>query len=171
MNNFSFPAKNYYDLIGLPTDPVSYKRLSENFIKKYRQRFRLCKLHKNIPKIISLFSNFGIDQSILSAAHQSDLQKFISFYGLNKYFKIISGVTDTKANGKLNIAQNHLNQIKFSKNEILFIGDTLHDNEVAKRMGIPIVLVSFGHNSYPILKKSGSPIVQTPSELLNFVRS
>lgn len=43
--------------------------------------------------------------------------------------------------------------------EVLFVGDTLHDLEVAKAMHASCMLVSCGHQSVQVLKKGGVSII------------
>jgi phosphoglycolate phosphatase len=52
------------------------------------------------------------------------------------------------------------------KEEILLIGDTLHDHEVAEATGINCILVAHGHQSAERLKYSGRDVVNNFDELL-----
>ena len=50
----------------------------------------------------------------------------------------------------------------------VFIGDTLHDYDVAFSLESSCCLVSWGHNSKNILKKSGQKIVDNTNDLMSF---
>ena len=171
INNFTFPVKEYYELIGLPITTASYKSISDFFISHYRKRFSQCDLQKGILQVIKQFSDAGITQSVLSAAFQDDLVNFVSHYGLESYFTLISGVDDILANGKLSIAAKHFDFLGIARNNILLIGDTCHDHEIAHSLGISSVLLCSGHNSYELLNEVSSPVLTSASELVNFISS
>ena len=171
LKNFNFPVKNYYKLLGLPVDDSNYKVISEYFIKQYRSRFHNCKLQNGIQKILHVFKASGISQSVLSASSQEDLSNYIDFYNLRDYFSFITGVKDTQANGKQKIAISHLKNINFNINEVILIGDTVHDKYVADIMGIPCLLINFGHNSIDSLKICKCSIIESYFELIKFVSS
>ena len=48
---------------------------------------------------------------------------------------------------------------------MLLIGDTLHDYDTAKAMGVPCVLCAIGHQSEKDLRAAGVPVVTAFSEL------
>ncbi len=169
LNNFSFPVKNYYELIGLPVDDNSYESISNSFIGMYRENFRQCQLQDGILQVLKKLSKFGISQSILSAGQYDDLLVFIKYYKLESFFNIISGVNNNKASGKASISSNHFKNIDYDQNEVLLIGDTLHDYEISLQLGIDCLLVSYGHNSFSVLSDSKNSIVQNATEILNWV--
>ena len=47
------------------------------------------------------------------------------------------------------------------------LGDTAHDFEVAKALGLTPVLVNFGHNSEKVLKALNVPIISQFSDILD----
>ena len=50
--------------------------------------------------------------------------------------------------------------------EVLLIGDTLHDAEVADAIGVDCVLVAHGYQSRQRLVQSGRPVIDSLSELM-----
>ena len=171
LKNFCFPVKNYYELLGLPIDETNYNKISEHFIEQYRNRYYKCKLQNDILEIFHIFKESGISQSVLSASSQVDLLSFIDYYNLGEYFSIISGVKNTQAHGKHEIALSHFTKINSKRNEVILIGDTVHDKIVADIIGIPCILINFGHNSDDSLKNCKSPVIKNYPELIKFVSS
>ncbi len=47
----------------------------------------------------------------------------------------------------------------------MFIGDTVHDFEVAQAMGVQCVLVANGHNSRSRLEATGVPVFDSLAEV------
>ena len=55
--------------------------------------------------------------------------------------------------------------------EVVLIGDTLHDAEVAEAIGVDCVLVAHGHQSKQRLKQGGVPVVDSLREFFNPVKT
>ena len=53
----------------------------------------------------------------------------------------------------------------------LLLGDTLHDFEVAERIGARCVLIADGHHSEKRLRTCGVPVLQTLAQVLPFLKS
>ena len=168
-NNFSFPVSQYYNKIGLPSDTTNYNKISTRFIKEYRKIFYTIDLHDFVLDCITQFKGNKISQSILSASYRNDLEVFTAFYKIRHYFSKLSGVDNIHANGKFDIAQSHLVGLTFPKSEILLIGDTVHDAEIASQLGINCLLYSGGHNSKNLLSSCPFPVFDCFKDVLYFV--
>ena len=79
-------------------------------------------------------------------------------------FDEVLGIDNIYATSKLPIG------LEFIKdkdpNECLMIGDTLHDGEVARAMGVECVLVANGHQSKNVLAQSGLMVYDDIREVL-----
>ena len=82
----------------------------------------------------------------------------------------MSGVNNFYANGKSYIAHEHLAKLTLPKSEILLVGDTLHDAEIAEDLGIDCLLYSGGHNSQTILNRSKFPLIKSIDEVCSWVQ-
>jgi phosphoglycolate phosphatase len=51
-------------------------------------------------------------------------------------------------------------------NEAAFIGDTLHDYEVAEAMGVKCYLVECGHQSKEVLKAAGVEVLKNTCDIV-----
>ena len=58
---------------------------------------------------------------------------------------------------------------EISGTEVLFVGDTLHDLEVAKAIDASCMLVCCGHQSKEVLQQAGVPLLASISDLLALV--
>ena len=63
-----------------------------------------------------------------------------------------------------------MKQINLSPQEILMIGDTDHDFEVAGVIGIDCLLLSHGHHCSKRLKKTGAKVVQNLMDISRFFK-
>ena len=168
-NNFSFPVSVFYNKIGLSSDTTNYNKISKRFIKDYRNLFYNIDLQDFVLDCIARFKLSKISQSILSASNTNDLDAFSAYYKINHYFSKLSGVDNILANGKFDIANAHLTELSSQPNEILLIGDTVHDAEVASQLGINCLLYSGGHNSEKLLSSCPFPVVDCFKDVLYFV--
>jgi phosphoglycolate phosphatase len=150
--SFCFPVNLFYKKIGLPSSGTSYEALNTFFISKYKNNFTKCTLHSGIKSVLIKNNKFGVNQSVLSAGKDSDVNEFVRYFDLNKYFSIVSGVGNIRATGKREISKAHLNTIASDPNKIVLIGDTVHDFEIADYLGIDCVLFCNGHNSKNVLQ-------------------
>ena len=81
----------------------------------------------------------------LSQTKVANFYGFKNFSILRKYFDNIIGLDNIYAGSKTHLGLMLIEQLNLPGNEVLFIGDTLHDAEVAKAMGVDCVLISNGH--------------------------
>ena len=169
LDNFQFPVSSYYSKIGLPTDSQSTNRISSQFINNYRRRFQSCPTQRGVRACISKLKEFNVNQSVLSAGNQIDLNTFVSHYKLSPYFNFISGVSNFFAHGKADIALEHFNKLGLPSSNVLLVGDTLHDAEIAEHLGINCLLYCGGHNSKKVLLESNFPVIESIDEVINWV--
>ena len=146
-NAFGFPITDYYKKVGIDLEKESFEVLTEKFVADYNLGVRNCDLHKNVLDILKQFKQQQKDQYILTAAHLDLVQPLLDRFDINYYFKVVEGVDNFQAEGKVArgvaLMQNH----QIEKDKTVLIGDTYHDFEVASAMGIDCILVANGHQS------------------------
>jgi len=142
---FTFPVQDYYVAAGLDFSKTSFEILGRNFIDEYESKKLTCSLFNHAVEVLSLIHKKGITQSVLSAYLHENLVKILDHYGLTKYFDYVNGLDNIYAGSKVNIGLKLIEKINLPGDEILFIGDTLHDAEVANAMGVDCVLIANGH--------------------------
>jgi phosphoglycolate phosphatase len=170
-DNFQFPVRSYYEKIGFPKDNRIHERISGQFIRRYRESWRSCDLQPNSLKALETLKDAGIGQSILSASKTSDLRHFVSEFGLPGYFNLVEGVSHIEASGKAEVSRSHFKEINLPPGEVLLVGDTNHDGEIAKGLKANCLLYTRGHNSEAVLARSGHPLIddlmQVPARVLD----
>ena len=142
---FTFPVQDYYVAAGLDFSKTSFEILGRNFIDEYESKKLICSLFNHAVEVLSLIHKKGITQSVISAYLHENLVKILDHYGLTKYFDYVNGLDNIYAGSKVNIGLKLIEKINLPGDEILFIGDTLHDAEVANAMGVDCVLIANGH--------------------------
>jgi len=162
---FTFPVRHYYERIGLNNSGKSFEKLSAVYIEQYGKRWNQCQLHDGANECLRMIRQAGISQSVLSASEQTTLEKVVAHYEILTYFRGLVGQRDYFARGKLEAGRAWIQELDWDPPEILLIGDTLHDYEVAQQLGLQCILVSFGHQSETVLEAAGLPLIPTMQEL------
>lgn len=164
---FDFPVKDFYVKLGFDFTKDSFEQIAAEFIDEYDQRRFECRLHKDAKQTLEYFRNADVTQSILSAYQQNMLVEAVEYYKLTDLFVKISGLNDFYANGKAESGKSLISGLDFDNSEILLIGDTAHDFEVAKLIGVDCILISNGHNPYDKLLACNKPVLENLGQLID----
>lgn len=144
---FGFPIKSYYEKLGLETGDDRMTTLSTEFHRNYDEEFNSCRLHSGVLSFLNEAKSMQLSQSILSAAQQEWLLKQLHHFGIRDYFDHVFGLTDFLAHSKLERGHQLIKQSGIDPALTIMIGDTDHDVEVARELGIDVVIYADGHQS------------------------
>lgn len=169
MDIFSFPVKDYYVKLGFDLEKESFAISGTEFIEEYNKRALEPALHDGVLKILSNLSKNGITHSILSASEQDILNKLISHFQLEGYFDFVIGQDNHYAFGKTEVGQKLVEKLAFPRENILFVGDTVHDFEVAEKLNVDCALMNIGHTSLKRLEDTGAPVFSEFDALMNWL--
>jgi len=164
---FDFPVKDYYEKLGFDFNIEPFEVVGLEFIDKYNARHYECNLRQNAIDLLNRFKTSGIRQYVLSARNHEHLTEEFNYYNLHHYFEHFSGLSDSFANGKLELGQQLIKLQQIDTKTTLLIGDTLHDFEVAYALGIDCVLLEGGHQSAVRLKTSNVRVIKDLNSLIN----
>ncbi len=168
---FDFPVKDYYERAGFSFKNESFEKVGTEFIDKYNGISNKIELHAGIADLLKEISNKGIKQSVLSARKKEQLLEELTALKIHPYFEYIYGLDDHYAGGKSEIGKELIKKIDIPGKEILMIGDTSHDYEVAKMLGINIIALSYGHHPLEKLKGRGMPVLHSVKEVQEYIFS
>ncbi|MDD3739514.1 MAG: HAD family hydrolase [Lentimicrobiaceae bacterium] len=161
---FTFPVKDYYEIAGFDFEKEDWAAVADEFIESYYKEAYSCELHKHVVEVLEFFKNNNHRQVIISAMQNQALNAMVKDYGISEYFDEVLGIQDHYANSKQQIVENFIKRVGEGSN-IIFIGDTLHDAEIAKSLNLDAILFSKGHQSYERLHASGFRIINGLEEL------
>ena len=163
--HFTFPVKKYYENLGFDFKKENFQEVGFNFIQKFKKRKFEAQLFNESLQILTFARNHGIQQSIASAQEHHLLNETIKHYNINHYFEYVAGIEHYYADDKIKIAKQIREKIPFDNNEIIIIGDSAHDSEVARHLKIKCALFSGGHYSKERLLKCQDLIIENHLEL------
>ncbi len=168
-NIFTFPIIKYYEAAGIDFSIESFDSLAVKFINDYQPKSLECGLYSCVIDTLKKLSDKNINLYILSASEINKLLGQWKHYKIDKYFTKILGIDNIHAGSKVDIAKAYIKESNINVDEAIFIGDTLHDYEVAEAMGVSARLVSCGHQSIEVLKAAGVKIYKDISDVLQEV--
>jgi len=155
---FDFPVKNYYQRLGFDFERYSFEEVGTQFILDYEKRKTEAGLRPEACEVLHAVVQSGRTQSILSAYRQDTLEAMVTGLGLRSLFLEVQGLNNHYAYGKEGAGELLLERLPYRSSEIVMVGDTLHDHEVARRLGVDCILIASGHQTRERLEETGAPI-------------
>lgn len=166
---FCFPIIQYYINVGFDFDKEPFEDLAREYISLYHSgKSGNCKLHAGTEAVLANIKERGIEQIILSASETNNLLSQISEFDIADFFDEMLGISDIYAKSKIEIGLDYISRKNVS-NAIL-IGDTRHDYEVAKALGVDCVLIPNGHQSKDELLSCNVPIIDDISLVVEYIK-
>ena len=163
--HFTFPVRDYYVKLGFDFSVEPFEVCGMEFIHDFKKRQFDASLYTGIELILDKLSKFGVYHSILSAQNQTTLDETVEYYQLQSRFEGVNGLEDHYANSKVNIGKSWIKGLNFNSKEVLMVGDTVHDFEVANAMCTDCILIASGHNSRKRLEDTGVLVLDSPKEI------
>ena len=117
-----------------------------------------------------MIQRHGLGQSILSAGNQSDVELFVDHFNLGSFFYQVLGTDNVKAEGKIELGKRFITDSDLRPEEILLVGDTIHDLQVANEIGCSVLLYSQGHNSENQLSEFPVQIINDLMEVARYLQ-
>ncbi len=146
---FTFPVKKYYEAVGFDFEQLDWYEVGQYWMDLYLNNYYKCGLNDGVVDLLIANKEKGIKNVVLSASRVDILKRQLNELGILAYFDEVLGIDNIYATSKLPIGLNFI--ADKDRNECVMIGDTLHDLEVARSMGIRCLLVSCGHQDKDIL--------------------
>lgn len=156
--------EHLFDLNEVPFDTI-VKEFSIGYDKHIPQN----PVAENAENMLKLARGKGIAQLVISASQQDKIRRDAEKFGICNYFNCISGAQDSNAESKIHRAQRVVDAVCGKDSKALVVGDTLHDYEMAEKLGADCVLFSGGHQSKTDLQTAGVPVIDDLSKLGDFI--
>jgi phosphoglycolate phosphatase len=165
-NVFSFPVRDYYQKIGFNFQLEPFEIPALEFIGRYNEQMNQCSLHRNSVKVLNHFQSLGIRQFVLSAMKQDALDECLNHHRINHFFEHISGLDNHYAVSKTENGHRLITKLNLKADELVLIGDTVHDFEVAHELGCSCILIANGHQSREVLQETGVLVIDEIKQLI-----
>lgn len=168
-NYVETPIVGFYRHI-LPPEEIDFDVISKGYHESYARRIDETQLAEGVYELMHSLKEQGAHQYIITANHIDEVMQLLKKYGIDTCVDGVTGATNTKAESKTQRAKELFSSLNMSREDALFIGDTLHDAETANAMGIDCVLVEYGHQGKKLLRKQNVFTVASIKEIENIIR-
>ncbi len=149
---FGFPIADYYARLGFDLSAHSFEDLAHIYIADYASRAHTAPLHDGAADLLAILQGDGKQQSILSASSEAHIHNVIPKHGIDHYFDHMFGIGDHMARSKRARGLELIAASGTDPARTIMVGDTDHDFEVGQAMGVDVLLVAHGHQSYQRLR-------------------
>ena len=165
---FTFPIEDYYKRVGFDFDKIPFSMLAHEYMEDYQEKSYACDLHSDVLDVVNKAKNLGFSQTVLSASKMDYLLKQMETLHVDDLFDSICGINDIYAKSKVELAH-AFKQTCSLDDEIYFVGDSVHDYEVAKSIGAKCILVTTGHQNRATLESVNVPVMDSLMESLDLI--
>jgi len=167
---FCFPVKDYYDLLEFDYTKEPFEKISVEFITEYQRESMFSRLNKDCIEALEFNKENGIRQVILSASKLENLQEQVDYFGIQGYFDELLGLSHIHATSKVDIGREWLAESGYGRDEVILVGDTIHDFETACGIGCGCILLANGHQSKERISSLGVPVIDSLTELKKYLK-
>lgn len=158
LREFDFPVRDFYLKVGFDLENEDFSLIAREYASLYNENYPHADIFSDARDVLSLIKHSGKEQLIISATEQVYLLKQVAYFELEHFFTDIIGSGNVLGSSKIETATRWMKEKGYNPDEVLFVGDTLHDFETAKAIGCDCALVSRGHNSRERLEKTGCDV-------------
>lgn len=167
---FKFPVQDYYVSLGFDFSREDWRRVAAEFHEQYGIHSKKARLRKGARETLRSLQKSGMAMSILSASEASILERMVTERGIRPFFSGLYGLSDLFARSKVDAGKKMIGRIGIDPADMLLVGDTEHDAEVAVTMGCRCVLLRGGHQAEDRLRHCGCEILPDVGSLLEYLR-
>lgn len=158
------PILNFYNKI-FKMEDYDFSEIAERFVSNYDKLFDTADIFPEVREMIEALSVSGYNQGVISGFESSRLKSSLRKFGLDGYFRFMSGSDDIDCGDKSERAVMVVRKYGFDPKETLFIGDMYHDYETARKVGADCVLIAKGHQDAEVLRSYGITVLDSAEEL------
>lgn len=166
---FGFPIKGYYERVGFDFTKEDYGAVADEYMVLYRRDSMACKLFPNAEETLSKLRRSGIRQVILSASQKDCLTEQLTHLGVGCLFDQVLALDHCLAHSKVELAEVWMEENGLSGENLFFVGDTLHDYEVSRRLDARCLLIAAGHQDKRRLLTCGCPVADSIGEVARWI--
>ncbi len=165
---FCFPIIDYYAKLGFDFEKEDYYTvLAPEWVALYLENYQRSTLSTGAEHTLQEVAGLGYTQTLLSATELQMLKGQVQDLGLEQYFSEIWGLDNIHAGGKIGTALAWREAHPDAK--ALFVGDSVHDWEVARAVGADCVLYCGGHQNRETLSACACLMIDRLEQLIEIL--
>lgn len=137
------------------------------FYRLYRQSLNEVYLYEGIKDVLMEIDKRGYKILIISSNSQENILEFLKMNGIQCVSNVLCS---NRIFGKDKVLKKFLKDSSSSASDVLYIGDEQRDIVACKKVGVPIIWVSWGYDSIEVIQQEEPEYkVNAPKEILDII--
>lgn len=161
--SFGFPVREFYRRIGFDTDD-DFLTASHRYLEVFPTHVAAARLQDGAGEVLAALAARGLRQVLASATLDEVLTVQMAPHGITDHFETVIGVPDGAENpSKMSVVAAWLRSSGLQPGEVVMVGDTNHDEQIAEALGTRFIRFAGGHQAVP--ENTPWPVTQTLAEV------
>lgn len=137
------------------------------FYRLYRQSLNEVHLYEGIKDVLMEIDKRDYKILIISSNSQENILEFLKMNGIQCVSNVLCS---NRIFGKDKVLKKFLKDSSSSASDVLYIGDEQRDIVACKKVGVPIIWVSWGYDSIEVIQQEEPEYkVNAPKEILDII--
>lgn len=137
------------------------------FYRLYRQSLNEVHLYEGIKDVLMEIDKRGYKILIISSNSQENILEFLKMNGIQCVSNVLCS---NRIFGKDKVLKKFLKDSSSMASDVLYIGDEQRDIVACKKVGVPIIWVSWGYDSIEVIQQEEPEYkVNSPKEILDII--
>lgn len=162
---FGFPIQSYYRRVGFDFGRDPFPVLAESYMDLYNAGVDRCPLTKGAADTLAALAGRCEGQVVLSVSRRDYLVDQARRRGVASRFTDLLGLDDIHGVSKVELGRSYIQASGADPERCVMIGDTDHDAETARAMGVRCILYTGGHQTPGRLKATGCQTIDRLEDL------
>ena len=162
---FGFPIQSYYRRVGFDFGRDPFPVLAESYMDLYNAGVDGCPLTDGAADTLGALAARCEGQVLLSVSRRDYLVEQAKRRGVDRRFREMLGLDDIHGVSKVELGRRYMASCGANPARCVMIGDTDHDAETARAMGVRCILYTGGHQTRARLEATGNPTIDRLEDL------
>lgn len=163
------PIIKFYEHIFDDLYSMNFNEIALEFNAGYDKHLPQKAVMANAEEVLEYFNSKGKLQTVISATHIDKVTKRLEEFGLSGYFDKILAHNNLIAEDKTHLAVKYFAEKQIKPEEAVVIGDCVADYKMAQAIGADCILTTQGHQSRVEFAQTSAIIIDSLSELRNYI--
>lgn len=148
---FGFPIQNFYERVGFDVGPAgNFAAAAGSYLRRFAELVPQAPLQPGALRTLDTLASWGIQQVLISATVEEALQLQLQPHPIRARFDAIHGIIgDGRSASKTHVVAKWLESSGIDHDQVVMIGDTNHDREIAEELRLRFIGYAGGHQAPP----------------------
>jgi phosphoglycolate phosphatase len=162
------PIVRFYERV-MDMSKENMHSLSVEFDSLWAKHLPADAVSKTTRQLLFDLNKKGIKQYIFSSSRNDIIKPYLQKFEIRNCFTEVIGATDRNVGSKAERTRDYIASNGIDLEKTVFIGDMVHDFDVASFVGAKAILVSSGHQSKTALVQTGAAVISSLSQLYEII--